>query len=934
MAKFALLIGVSEYSEGLRPISSAILDVEAMRRVLEHPDMGAFDQVTDQVTVLRNPDKGSMEKAVEVLFANRQRDDLVLLYFSGHGLKDQKARFFLSTRDTGRDQNGDFRLATALAASKLQEYITDSRSQRQIIILDCCFSGALVQGMPIKGEFNIQEELGGKGRAILTSSSPIEYSFESEDNDLSIYTKYLVEGIETGAADKDGDQLISVNELHEYASERVKEAAPAMTPKFYLSLEGDETIYLARSPLAANDPKFKYRKIVEDIIKKWNDEDIKDYCFKEEDFSAADRAVLDATIEQLNLSPDEARTIETEVLNPLLRRRDNIKKYRNAFRKIIAAANHTPLKNKDIESLKKLQIIYGLRDEDIQVIEEEVQNEVYPPIPPRIPTSTSPSAKIAQILHSIKTSKLQNFKLNLPVSIGIASIAVVSLFAISRPYIIQSDCPKQTDDFISEGEEVLNYSQSFNKKKGAEYFAQCDYQEALSRFEKAWQEDRLDPETLIYLNNALLEANKKPYYTIAVAVSIPKNQNSSNDDDDDSRAKEMLRGVAQLQTKINLGILNDNDPFLKYFPDQDFINKKAINGKGLKVVITNDENDELLAKKTASSLSHRPEILGVVGHYTSEMTVATVDIYKENDLVLISPGSTTSELTKYPRKNFQRTVFSSDQQSPAIAKFLQEKSIKKVVGFYSEGSPFSESFFNSFKTIFTGPPFSGTVVKLDEFDLGNNFKAEEAIQELRQTEAKITETIGLVLFPKAIGNAQGDAIRLIKLNNSQNWVIGSWGLRSSRTLKQIDNLQPFQKFVIAVPWDSLTSPNKNFLKDAKILWTTTSVNAITALSYDATLALTKALEKEDNPTRINILEQLKSPDFLVTKGATGTIQFDQNGDRKKLDENGDPQNPSVEFVHIVECRTLSSDFAFVPIKYPTAKDAGLSCLNSPKKPSP
>jgi branched-chain amino acid transport system substrate-binding protein len=934
MAKFALLIGVSEYSAGLRPISSAILDVEAMRRVLEHPDMGAFDQVT----VLPNPDKGSMEKAVEVLFADRKRDDLVLLYFSGHGLKDQKARFFLSTRDTGRDQKGNFSLATALAATKLQEYITDSHSQRQIIILDCCFSGALVQGMPIKGEFNIQEELGGKGRAILTSSSPIEYSFESEDNDLSIYTKYLVEGIETGAADQDGDQLISVNELHEYASERVKEAAPAMTPKFYLSLEGEDTIYLAKSPLAANDPKFKYRKIVEDIIKKWNDEDIKDYCFKEEDFSAADRAVLDATIDQLNLSPDEARTIETEVLNPLLLRRDNIKKYRNAFRKIIAAANHTPLKNKDKESLKKLQIIYGLRDEDIQVIEEEVQNEVYP-ITPTIPPITSPSAKIAQILHSIKTLKPQNFKLNLPVRIGIASIAVVSLIAINRHNIITplipSDCPKQTGDFISEGEEVLNYSQLFNKKKGTEYFAQCDYQKALLRFKDAWQQDRLDAETLIYLNNALLEANKMQYYTIAVAVSIPKNQSDFNDDDGDSRAKEMLRGVAQLQTKINLGLLNDNDPFLKYFPDQNFINKKAINGKGLKVVITNDENDELLAQKTASSLSQRPEILGVVGHYPSEMTVATVDIYNQNNLVLISPGSTTSELTKYPRKNFLRTVFSSDQQSPAIAKFLQEKSIKKVVGFYSEGSPFSESFFNSFKTIFTRPPFSGTVVKLDEFDLGNNFKAEEAIQELRrQTEAKITETIGLVLFPKAIGNAQGDAIRLIKLNNSQNWVIGSWGLRSSRTLEQIDNLQPFQKFVIAVPWDSLTSPNQDFLKDAKILWTTTSVNAITALSYDATLALTKALEKANTPTRINIREHLKSPDFLVTKGATGTIQFDQNGDRKKLDENGDPQDPSVEFVHIVECRTLSSDFAFVPIKYPTAKDAGLSCLNSPKKPSP
>ncbi|MBE9245948.1 ABC transporter substrate-binding protein [Microcystis aeruginosa LEGE 00239] len=927
MAKFALLIGVSEYSEGLRPISSAILDVEAMRRVLEHPDMGAFDQVT----VLPNPDKGSMEKAVDDLFADRQKDDLVLLYFSGHGLKAQNARFFLSTRETGRDQNGDFRRATALAASKLQEYITDSRSQRQIIILDCCFSGALVQGMPIKGELNIQEELGGKGRAILTSSSPIEYSFESEDNDLSIYTKYLVEGIETGAADKDGDQLISVNELHEYASERVKEAAPAMTPKFYLSLEGEDTIYLARSPLAATNPIFIYREKVREILDEWSKENI---C--KENFNRVERNCLNELRNELDLSLQEADIIEQENLAPFRKRLQNLTEYKATFRELLADSISITEGNR--RRLKELQSRYGLRDEDIQVIEEEVQNEVYP-ITPTIPPITSPSAKIAQILHSIKTLKPQNFKLNLPVSIGIASIAVVSLFAINRHNIITplipSDCPKQTDDFISEGEEVLNYSQSFNKKKGTEYFAQCDYQKALLRFKDAWQQDRLDAETLIYLNNALLEANKMQYYTIAVAVSIPKNQNDFNDDDDDSRAKEMLRGVAQLQTKINLGLLNDNDPFLKYFTDQDFINKKPINGKGLKVVITNDENDELLAKKRAESLSQRPEILGVVGHYSSEMTVATVDIYKENDLVLISPGSTTSELTKYPRKNFLRTVFSDEQQSPAIAKFLQEKSIKKVVGFYSEGSPFSESFFNSFKTIFTGHPFSGTVVKLAEFDLGNNFNEKEAIQELRrQKEGKITETIGLVLFPKAIGDAQGDAIRLIKLNNSQNWVIGSWGLRSSRTLEQINNLQPFQKFVIAVPWDSLTSPNKNFLKDAKILWTTTSVNAITALSYDATLALTKALEKANTPTRINILEHLKSLDFLVTKGATGTIQFDENGDRKKLNVNGDPQNPSVEFVHIVECRTLSSDFAFVPIKDPTAKDAGLSCLNSPKKPSP
>jgi branched-chain amino acid transport system substrate-binding protein len=955
MAKVALLIGVSEYSEGLLPIPSAIKDVEAMRRVLEHPDMGAFDEVK----VLPNPDKGSMEKAVEdlFLFSDRQRDDLVLLYFSGHGIKDQNARFYLSTKETGRDQKGDFRRSTSLAASKLQEYITESRSKREVIILDCCFSGAFVQskGTPVIGEIDIQTALGGRGRAILTSSSSIEYSFESEDNDLSIYTRYLVEGIETGAADKDGDQLISVNELHEYASERVQEAAPAMTPKFSLSLEQEDTIILAKSPHAANDPKFKYRKIVENIIRQWNDEDIKDYLFENEDFSARNRVVLDARMYQLNLSSDEARAIEIEVLSPLQQRLENLKKYQNAFRRI--SANHTSLtsKDKDRELLKELQGIYGLRDEDIQFIEDRVISEV-PDIQfiedrvisevldgqfiedrvksqvssvDQLDLTTTPTPSIDLNLIITKFLHFINTLPSLRIGVGIASIAVVSLIVIYfiRPPI----CSKETGDFISEGEEVLNYSQSYNKKKGTEYFAQCDYQQALLRFNDAWQSDKLDPEALIYLNNALLEAQKTKYHTIAVAVSIPKNQ---NDPIDDSRAKEMLRGVAQLQTKINLGLLDENDPILKDFPSQNFINKKAINGKGLKVIIANDENELSLAKQIAESLANRSKILGIVGHYPSEMTVATVDIYNQNNLVLISPGSTTNELTKYPRENFLRTVFSVEQQSPAIAKFLQEKSIKKVVGFYSEGSPFSDSFYDSFKTIFIRPPFSGSLVKLNEFNLGNNFNEREAIQELRKKEEKIIDPIGLILFPKAIGNAQGDAIRLIKLNNNQNWVIGSWGLRSSRTLQQIDNLQPFQKFVIAVPWDSITSPNKDFLRDAENLWGTTSVNAITALSYDATLALTKALEKANTPTRINIREQLKSPDFIVTKGATGTIKFDEKGDRKKFDENGDPQNPSVEFVHIVECQRGNLNFAFVPIKYPTAKDAGLSCSNSAQKSSP
>ncbi|MEM9927218.1 MAG: caspase family protein, partial [Cyanobacteria bacterium P01_D01_bin.50] len=231
--KVALLIGVSEYQPGLNPLPAAVKDVEALREVLINPKMGSFADA--DVKVLKNPQRQQMEEEIYLLFANRQKDDLLLFYFSGHGIKDDRGNLYFSTPATRKDNNGNLVIPSAVAASYLHDRINNSRSQRQIIILDCCFSGAIASGMTLKddGTVNVKEQLGGKGRAILTSSSSTQYSFEQEGSELSIYTRYLVEGINTGAADKDGDGNISIDELHDYACFKVKEASPAMTPKFY-----------------------------------------------------------------------------------------------------------------------------------------------------------------------------------------------------------------------------------------------------------------------------------------------------------------------------------------------------------------------------------------------------------------------------------------------------------------------------------------------------------------------------------------------------------------------------------------------------------------------------------------------------------------------------------------------------------------------------
>ncbi|MDJ0733305.1 MAG: SUMF1/EgtB/PvdO family nonheme iron enzyme [Nostocaceae cyanobacterium] len=362
MAKLALLIGVSEYQPGLNPLPAAVKDVEEMRRVLVNPEMGGF--ADEDITVLTNPQPQDIRNAVFDFFDNRQKDDLLLFYFSGHGIKDERGKLYLSTRAT-RKKNGKLVKPSAVAASYLHENINDSLSQRQVIILDCCFSGAIAQGMTVKddGSVNVEEQLGGKGRAILTSSTSTQYSFEQEGSELSIYTRYLVEGIDTGAADKDGDGWISIDELHEYASSKVQEASPAMTPKFY-PVESGHKILLAKSP--KDDPRVIYRKEVERRIRKGK-------------FTIPARRLLNSLRQQLKIDREVAEAIEAEVKQPYLEYQRKLAEYEQVFQETLAQESN--LSENTLNDLRDYQQHLGLKNEDVASIERKILGERKPAKP-------------------------------------------------------------------------------------------------------------------------------------------------------------------------------------------------------------------------------------------------------------------------------------------------------------------------------------------------------------------------------------------------------------------------------------------------------------------------------------------------------------------------------------------------------------------------
>lgn len=368
-SRYALFIGVSEYGEGFENLPGSLRDAEEMQRVLEDSSKGNF-----QVDTLLNPQRLQMEEKIEVFFRGRSKGDLLLFYFSGHGAlgNDVSRELHLSAKGTRKEKE---RLveSSAVAASFLHRQMSISKSKRIIVILDCCFSGKFAFLLN-KGEETVDFEiLKAQGRVVLASSSSTQVSYQLPGTDeqqrphLSIYTYYLIEGME-GAAKRGKNEWILVQDLHDYASRKIEiESQTATQPQIIIFDEQGYKLPVTKAPKA--DPYVEYGQEVDQFLQELD----KQRKFEGEiEPDSFEREYLNIKIETLNIAPEKAKEIELEMLLPYKSRAAKKQRYTQAFNK--ALEKEYPLSDYVRKALLTIQYDLALKDEDIQLIEGKVIN--------------------------------------------------------------------------------------------------------------------------------------------------------------------------------------------------------------------------------------------------------------------------------------------------------------------------------------------------------------------------------------------------------------------------------------------------------------------------------------------------------------------------------------------------------------------------------
>lgn len=237
---YAVIIGVASYAH-MQSLKYTDDDAYRMYGFLKSPEGGALPD--EQITLLVDGQatKKDVMASLKTTFANAGENDMVMVYYSGHGLKDA----ILPIDYDGSDNKIYFK--------EIYKIIEGSKAKQKLCIIDACHSGGMLamkgvnEKMPTTAQI-YYENLNGKkgGTAIVTSSKTEEVSIESAGLRQGIFSHFWIKALK-GMADDNQNKVVTISEAFNYVQTNVKEyTSNYQTPQLDGSFDAELPLAVVR----------------------------------------------------------------------------------------------------------------------------------------------------------------------------------------------------------------------------------------------------------------------------------------------------------------------------------------------------------------------------------------------------------------------------------------------------------------------------------------------------------------------------------------------------------------------------------------------------------------------------------------------------------------------------------------------------------------
>lgn len=145
-------------------------------------------------------------------------------------------------------------------------------------------------------------------------------------------------------------------------------------------------------------------------------------------------------------------------------------------------------------------------------------------------------------------------------------------------------------------------------------------------------------------------------------------------------SEEIVFGLAYpfTVTEASTGFLNGVDLAV------DEINTKGVLGKQVRLIKKDDKGLVTTGSEIAQSFVNNHEVSAVIGHWNSRVSNAVADIYNRNQMVMITPASTSPLLTQQNYKYIFRCISDDIDYGNAMVKYAEKSGFDRIAIYYSE----------------------------------------------------------------------------------------------------------------------------------------------------------------------------------------------------------------------------------------------------------
>jgi hypothetical protein len=202
MGRKALVVGINNYPSA--PLNAPINDAMAMASLLKTDSDGSPNfAVKTMISPNEDIDRAKLKSQIDELF--KGTPDIALLYFSGHGILTSTGGYIVTPDYKAYDEG--------VSMADILTYANGSNAINKVIILDCCYSGAMGE---IKGAIHSQIST---GLTIMTACKKSEPAYEKDNS--SLFTSLVIDALQGGAADLGGN--ISPGSVYSYVDKSLSE---------------------------------------------------------------------------------------------------------------------------------------------------------------------------------------------------------------------------------------------------------------------------------------------------------------------------------------------------------------------------------------------------------------------------------------------------------------------------------------------------------------------------------------------------------------------------------------------------------------------------------------------------------------------------------------------------------------------------------------